>query len=96
LSCSSKGGATLRLFGHSPRGKVTISMRKGCRSGRWAAYQKQPAHRDESIEEQLTGFLWNRKHRYGLLIVGTLDLGRIPRPLTAVLAHALPAEAPRL
>jgi predicted ATP-dependent endonuclease of OLD family len=52
-------------------------------------YQKQPAHRDESIEEQLTGFLWNRKHRYGLLIVGTLDLGRIPRPLAGVLAHAL-------
>ncbi|HEX3255417.1 MAG TPA: TOPRIM nucleotidyl transferase/hydrolase domain-containing protein [Gaiellaceae bacterium] len=58
-------------------------------------YQKQPAHRDESIEEQLRGFLWNRKHRYGLLIVGTLDLARVPRPLTAVLAHVLPAEAPR-
>jgi hypothetical protein len=57
-------------------------------------YQKQPAHRHETLEEQLTGFLWNRKHRYGSLIVGTLDVDRIPRPLTRVLAHALSAEAP--
>ena len=52
-------------------------------------YQKQPAHREEPLEEQLTGFLWNRKHRYGVLIVETLPLDRIPRPLAGVLAHAL-------
>ena len=57
-------------------------------------YQKQPAHRDEAIETQLAGFLWNRKLEYGALIVGALDLDRIPRPLTQVLAHALPANAP--
>jgi Overcoming lysogenization defect protein-like, TOPRIM domain len=57
-------------------------------------YQKQPAHREEAIETQLRGFLWNRKLRYGVLIVNTLDLDRIPRPLTRALAHALPASAP--
>jgi hypothetical protein len=54
-------------------------------------YQKQPAHREEPIETQLRGFLWNRKHEYAVLIVNTLDLDRIPRPLAAVLAHALSA-----
>ena len=52
-------------------------------------YQKQPAHRDEPIEAQVRGFLWNRKHEYAVLIVNELDLDRIPRPLDRVLAHAL-------
>jgi hypothetical protein len=52
-------------------------------------YQKQPAHRQRAIEEQLRGFLWNRKLEYGVLIVDALDLDRIPRPLAGVLAHAL-------
>jgi hypothetical protein len=52
-------------------------------------YQKQLAHRQRAIEEQLRGFLWNRKLEYGVLIVHALDLDRIPRPLAAVLAHAL-------
>jgi hypothetical protein len=56
-------------------------------------YQKQPAHRQEAIETQLRGFLWNRKLKYGVLIVNALDLDRIPRPLTRVLARALPTEA---
>ena len=55
-------------------------------------YQKQPAHREEPIETQLRGFLWNRKLEYGVLIVNALDLNRVPRPLAGVLAHALPAE----
>jgi hypothetical protein len=53
-------------------------------------YQKQPAHREEPIEEQVRGFLWNRKLEYGALIVDALDLERIPRPLAGVLAHVLP------
>jgi hypothetical protein len=57
-------------------------------------YQKQPAHRQEAIEAQLRGFLWNRKLKYGALIVNTLDLARIPRPLAGVLAHALSAGLP--
>jgi Overcoming lysogenization defect protein-like, TOPRIM domain len=52
-------------------------------------YQKQPAHREEAIETQLRGFLWNRKLKYGGLIVDALDLDHIPRPLARVLAHAL-------
>jgi hypothetical protein len=52
-------------------------------------YQKQPAHREETIEQQLHGFLWNRKHEYAVLIVDALDLDRIPRPFAGVLAHAL-------
>jgi hypothetical protein len=58
-------------------------------------YQKQPAHREEPLEEQLRGFLWNRKEKYGVLIIETLDLDRVPRPLAAVLAHVLPAESRR-
>lgn len=52
-------------------------------------YQKQPAHRPETTEAQLRGFLWNRKLEYGVLIVNALDPDRIPRPLARVLAHAL-------
>lgn len=58
-------------------------------------YQKQPAHREEPIEAQLRGFLWNRKLKYGVLIVNALDLDRVPRPLAGVLAHALLAESRR-
>ena len=50
-------------------------------------YQKQPAHRDRPLEEQLHGFMWNRKQRYAVLLVETLDLERVPRPLDRVLAH---------
>jgi hypothetical protein len=49
-------------------------------------YQKQPAHRDEPLEQQLHGFLWNRKQRYAVLLVEALDLDRVPRPLDRVLA----------
>jgi OLD-like protein len=56
-------------------------------------YQKQPSHREETIEIQLRGFLWNRKLKYGVLIVDALDLDRIPRPLERVLAYALSAES---
>ena len=57
-------------------------------------YQKQPAHREEMLETQLSGFLWNRKHAYAVLIVDALELDRIPRPLAKVLDHARSAEAP--
>ncbi len=55
-------------------------------------YQKQPAHREEPLDAQLRGFLWNRKHRYGVLIIEALDLDRVPRPLAAVLDHARGGE----
>ena len=50
-------------------------------------YQKQPAHRHRTTEDQLWGFMWNRKIRYATLLVEALDLDRIPRPLDRVLAH---------
>jgi hypothetical protein len=50
-------------------------------------YQKQLAHRDSPLEEQLYGFMWNRKQRYAVLLVEALDLERVPRPLDRVLAH---------
>jgi len=50
-------------------------------------YGKQPAHRHRSLEEQLHGFMWNRKQRYAVLLVEALPLERIPRPLDRVLSH---------
>jgi hypothetical protein len=49
-------------------------------------YQKQPAHRARPLEEQLHGFMWNRKQKYAVLLVEALDLERVPRPLDRVLA----------
>jgi len=50
-------------------------------------YQKQPAHRARPLEEQLHGFMWNRKQRYAVLLVEALDPERVPRPLDRVLKH---------
>jgi len=52
-------------------------------------YQKQEAHRARPHEQQLRGFMTNRKVRYGRLLVEALDLSRVPRPLDRVLAHVL-------
>jgi hypothetical protein len=54
---------------------------------KFRTYQKQPAHRARPLEEQLHGFMWNRKQRYAVLLVEALDLERVPRPLDRVLAH---------
>lgn len=50
-------------------------------------YQKQPAHRDRTLEEQLHGFMWNRKQRYAVVLIEALGLEDVPRPLDRVLAH---------
>ncbi len=50
-------------------------------------YQKQLAHRARPLEEQLHGFMWNRKQRYAVLLVEALDLERVPRSLDRVLTH---------
>lgn len=55
--------------------------------GSFRTYQKQPAHRLRTIEEQLWGFMWNRKIRYASLLVEALDLSRVPRPLHRLLEH---------
>jgi hypothetical protein len=49
-------------------------------------FQKQPAKRELPYEEQLWRFMWNRKSRYATLLVQSMDLDRIPRPLDGVLA----------
>ena len=55
--------------------------------GSFRTFQKQPAKRELSYEEQLWRFMWNRKARYATLLVHSLDLARVPRPLDGVLAH---------
>jgi hypothetical protein len=54
--------------------------------GSFRTFQKQPAKRELSREEQLWRFMWNRKIRYAPLLVHALDLDRVPRPLDGVLA----------
>lgn len=51
-------------------------------------YQKQPAHAARTLEQQVHGFMWNRKQRYAQLLVEALDLDRVPHPLAGVLAYA--------
>ena len=55
--------------------------------GSFRTYQKQPAHRARTTEDQLRGFLTNWKIRLAAPLVEALDLGRVPRPLDGVLAH---------
>jgi hypothetical protein len=53
-------------------------------------FQKQPAWRGRTTEEQLRRFLGThsgRKIRSAALLVDALDLTRVPRPLDRVLAH---------
>ena len=49
-------------------------------------YQKQRAHQARPLDEQLHGFMWNRKQKYAVLLVEALNLERVPRPLDCVLA----------
>jgi hypothetical protein len=58
--------------------------------GSFRTFQKQPAKRELTHEEQLWRFMWNRKARYATLLVHSLDLNGVPRPLDSVLAHVAP------
>jgi hypothetical protein len=56
----------------------------------WRIFQRQPAQQGQSLEKQLHRFLGTRSGRksdYARLLVGALDLARVPRPLDHVLAH---------
>jgi hypothetical protein len=55
--------------------------------GSFRTYQKQPAHRARTTEEQLRGFMTNWKIRFAAPLVEALDLSRVPRPLDRVLMH---------
>jgi hypothetical protein len=58
--------------------------------GPFRTLQKQPAWRGRPLDEQLRRFMGSggrRKIRYGRLLVEALELDRMPRPLSLVLAH---------
>jgi hypothetical protein len=58
--------------------------------GAFRTFQKQPAWRGRTTEEQLRRFLGThsgRKARAAASLVGALDLAAVPRPLEGVLAH---------
>lgn len=58
--------------------------------GLFRTFQKQPAWRGRTDEEQLRRFFGTqrgRKIQSASLLVGALDLNRVPRPLDGVLAH---------
>lgn len=53
-------------------------------------FQRQPAQRGRPLEHQLRRFMGTRsgrKARYSALLVDTLELSQMPRPLDCVLAH---------
>ena len=56
-------------------------------SSRFRTFQKQPEKRGLTREQQLHGFMWNRKIRYARVLVEALDLTRVPRPLDLLLTH---------
>lgn len=56
----------------------------------WRRFQKQPAQRGRSPEEQLHRFMGTRsgrKAQYAAALVAALDLDEVPRPLAGVLAY---------
>jgi len=58
--------------------------------GSFRSLQRQPAHRDRTIEQHLWRFMGTRSGRkvnYARLLVQALDLDRMPRPLDGVLDH---------
>lgn len=56
-------------------------------TSRFRTFRTQVEKRGLSRQQQLHGFMWNRKIRYAPLLVGALDLERVPRPLERLLAH---------
>ena len=65
--------------------------------GSFRTLQKQPAWQGRTTEDQLRRFMGSggrRKIRYSRLLVETLDLTQMPRPLDRVLAHVSPNSMP--
>jgi predicted ATPase len=58
--------------------------------GDFRAFQNQPDHRAQPIEQQLRGFIAarGRKIQYAPLLVDALDIAHVPPPLEGLLAHA--------
>lgn len=76
-----------------PEGMARVLAAEG-ELGKFQTFQKQPAHRDRPLEEQLHSFMWNRKQRYAVLLVEALGLEFVPRPLDRVLEVVLPPGPP--
>jgi len=58
--------------------------------GSFRTLQKQPEWRGRPVAEQLRRYMGSggsRKIRYARLLVETLDLAEVPRPLDLVLTH---------
>jgi hypothetical protein len=58
--------------------------------GSFRTFQRQPAHRGRTTDQQLRRFMGTRagrKIQYARLLVEALDLSQVPRPLDRVLAH---------
>lgn len=56
----------------------------------WGIFQKQPAQRERTVEQQLRRFMGTisgRKSQYARSLVEDLDLDEVPRPLDRLLAH---------
>jgi len=59
-------------------------------AGPFRTFCRQPAQRGRTREQQLRRFLGTRsgrKIRYGQVLAGALDLGRVPGPLSGVLSR---------
>ena len=54
--------------------------------GRFHRFQRQPAQRHKTLEQQVWRWLGNHKIRYAPLMVYALDLDSVPAPLHGVLA----------
>jgi hypothetical protein len=74
----------IRALGAEPVVKVIEARGE---LGAFRTLQKQPAWRGRPIEQQLRRFLGNRSRKIECapLLVGALDLSRVPRPLDEVL-----------
>jgi hypothetical protein len=60
-------------------------------------FRRQPAQRTRAVDAQLRRFMGTRSGRkahYARALVDALDLGRVPRPLAGVLAHAVGDRRP--
>jgi len=65
--------------------------------GSFRTFQKQPAQRRRTTEEQLQRFMGTRsgrKSEYAAWLVEALDLDHVPRPLDGVLAHVRRSTSP--
>jgi hypothetical protein len=77
----------IRSLGSGPTERVIADQGE---LGSFRAFQRQPAQRGRTVEQQLRRFLGTRSGRkvqYARSLVEALDLTRVPTPLAAALAH---------